>query len=509
MSTGVLHFSRFHRGDCPRVQKHNEQRESHSNPDIDPSRSHLNEYSIITGMSWNEAADLRISEIDDERVRQGVRKMRHDRQSVVAVGAILGASSGFMNSLTLEKQREFLHECADAFRALVGPENVISESYHFDEATPHCHFVFIPVIYDPQYAAEDRDVPQMSRRPRCVEALSARRLFTPTTLRAFQDEMYESVFKKWGLSERERGSGTKHLNEKEFKAYRDEIKKLEYEIGRLRSDKETTDTELADAKGRLKEAKAALRTAERDKDAAEKAAAKVKDDAEVILKAAKAAEDEANRNLTSSRGQAAEILRKAKSDAAFEAERIKNDAEIYAAEIRKNAVEDGKVAAKVAAKKIIDAAAADRDAAAADRKNASEEARASKAEARKLVEAAKNIKAAAEAKSADAETRAADAAALLGLCSKDGGFAVAVRAVRNALWQQAVAWDRRMRRALEPERRRKAARQIEEIKASAAVVEAVERRMAERVIKDEKTEKERQDKARMLTDAAMNAAPKL
>lgn len=262
MSKGVCHLERYHRGDTARIRRHNEQRESHSNPDIDKSRSHLNEYAKVVSETWNEFADSRVREFDEARERLGIRKMRHDKNAVLAVGCILSASNDFFEGLPLEDQRKFLRECVAAMTDFVGEENVMSVAYHFDETTPHAHLMFAPIIYEEKFSP-------LLKKMVPVEALSASRQLTKASLTAIQNMMFERVFCRWGLEDREHGSQARHLSVKDFKQYKDEIRKIQQEIARLRSDAETSESELAAKQAELNEAKKILRAAKKEAKQAE------------------------------------------------------------------------------------------------------------------------------------------------------------------------------------------------------------------------------------------------
>ncbi|MCR5563311.1 MAG: plasmid recombination protein [Desulfovibrio sp.] len=524
---GVCHVDKYHRGDTAGVQKHNEERESRTNPDIDPAREHLNEY-VKCGKPWNAAVDERVAEIDAERERLGLRRMRHDRNAVLVAGVILGADHEFFAKLTLEEQRRFLHECVAEFGSMVGEENVLSVDHHYDEETPHVHVAWAPVIYEEAYSP-------ILKKMVPAEALSGSRQITRGILYMIQQEMYARVFSKWGLPDREKGSKKRHVETNEYKEGVKKLRELQRRLADMRSDVETTEAELADMKKKVGEAKAAVRKAEREKDDAEKSAAKAKAerDAAVIERdeakaVAESVLSDAEKAISKANDEADEIKRKAKQAAENEAFEIRKGAERDAEGIRGKArvdaagivdtarteakgivdaaKDEGKKVGSEMAKGIVDAANADRAAAA----NELEGARTTKAEARRLLAETEDF--VEKARSAtDAEIVAWAAAKKL--CTEQAALDEAVGKIEAQRNRAAAAWDAKSRRAVSLDRAKKARQIAAELRKSAEDVHAAvakARKASDAVVAAEKKTREKiqQIDAAMNADSASTTAPR-
>lgn len=118
--------------------------EIHANKDIDTERSHLN-YDLC------EKEGDSLSRLNDrlEEVHCLNRKdVKQCASWVVTLPEELKGKSEAEQRLFFEKTYEFL---TDRYG---GEKNVISANVHNDETTPHMHFAFVPVAYDPK---KDRD----------------------------------------------------------------------------------------------------------------------------------------------------------------------------------------------------------------------------------------------------------------------------------------------------------------------------------------------------------------
>ncbi|CEA05836.1 Plasmid recombination enzyme [Metalysinibacillus saudimassiliensis] len=118
--------------------------ENHSNEDIDIERSHL-DYDLCE----KEGDTLsRMNERLDE-----VYCM--DRKDVKACCSWVVTLPENLKDAPDEHQRKFFEETygflADRYG---GEKNVLSANVHNDETTPHMHFAFIPVVYDPKKERE-------------------------------------------------------------------------------------------------------------------------------------------------------------------------------------------------------------------------------------------------------------------------------------------------------------------------------------------------------------------
>lgn len=173
------------------IEKENERNENYNpdNPQIDLSRTKNNYHTVFPIGSYMEIINERISELPLKR------KLRSD--AVLMCSFIIGSDGEFFKGLAPTEQRQFFEDCTDYFALRYGKENIISAVVHVDETTPHMHLNLIPVVDN---------------------KLSAKQLFTRTSLRELQTDFHEKVGKRWGLERGKEGSQAKHLSTTEYKA---------------------------------------------------------------------------------------------------------------------------------------------------------------------------------------------------------------------------------------------------------------------------------------------------
>lgn len=207
MSTLVLHMSKFKKDAIRGIQSHNRrERESHSNPDIDYSRSTGN-YDLCDNTSSNYAEAIQ-NRIDDLLMVKAVRK-----DAVHMCGLIVSSDKSFFTRMGKEETRRFFEEAAAYLTDFVGRENVISAMVHMDEKTPHMHFLHVPVTQDGR--------------------LSANSIYTRASLKKLQTEL-PSYLQSRGFDiqrgiEQKPGSAKKHLDTREFKQQQEALAGLRSE----------------------------------------------------------------------------------------------------------------------------------------------------------------------------------------------------------------------------------------------------------------------------------------
>ena len=195
MSYLVFHMDKFKKEAVRGIQSHNtRERESHSNPDIDYSRSPGN-YELLDGASPDYARAVQ-NRIDDLLLTKAVR-----RDAVHMCGLIVSSDREFFRKAGPEETRRFFEESKAFLTEFVGKENVISAMVHMDEKTPHMHFLHVPVTKDGR--------------------LNANSIYTRASLKILQTEFHRHLHSK-GFDiqrgvEQEPGSKKKHLDTREFK----------------------------------------------------------------------------------------------------------------------------------------------------------------------------------------------------------------------------------------------------------------------------------------------------
>ena len=207
MSYLVLHMDKFKKDAIRGIQSHNRrERESHSNPDIDYSRS-MGNYDLHESASDNYAQTIQ-NRIDDLLMVKAVRK-----DAVHMCGLIVSSDKSFFTRMGKEETRRFFEEAAAYLTDFVGRENVVSAMVHMDEKTPHMHFLHVPVTSDGR--------------------LSANSIYTRASLKKLQTEL-PSYLQSRGFEiqrgvEQKPGSAKKHLDTREFKQQQESLAGLRRE----------------------------------------------------------------------------------------------------------------------------------------------------------------------------------------------------------------------------------------------------------------------------------------
>jgi cation transport regulator ChaC len=214
MSYAVVHMQKIKIGGIRGIENHNERlKESHTNPDIDYKKSHLNQdlhdpFGADERSYYNRVRD-RIKELN---LPKAVRK-----DAVVTCGFICTSDKEFFDKLSqMEKDRFFL-ESHTFLKKQYGEKNVIAANVHYDEHTPHMHCYIIPVTQDGRLSAKD--------------------VFNKVALQNLQNN-YHRHLKENGF-DLERGKSAegknKHLSEQEFKLQTkfEQLKSKEQAIERL------------------------------------------------------------------------------------------------------------------------------------------------------------------------------------------------------------------------------------------------------------------------------------
>ena len=207
MSYLVLHMDKFKKDAIRGIQSHNRrERESHSNPDIDYSRSTGN-YDLCGNTSSNYAEAIQ-NRIDDLLMVKAVRK-----DAVHMCGLIVSSDKSFFTRMGKEETRRFFEEAATYLTEFVGKKNIISAMVHMDEKTPHMHFLHVPVTPDGR--------------------LSANSIYTRASLKKLQTEL-PSYLQSRGFEiqrgvEQKPGAAKKHLDTREFKQQKEALAGLRSE----------------------------------------------------------------------------------------------------------------------------------------------------------------------------------------------------------------------------------------------------------------------------------------
>lgn len=211
MSYSICRIAKVKSSGVTGIQIHDKREKegvSHTNEDIDWTRTAENVSLIEPPERFRTAVSDRISELDLKR------QPRSD--ATVMCQCLVTSDTAFFDKMSRQEQTEYFRKSLDFIRERYGEENLISATIHYDERTPHMHVNFVPVTQDGRLSAKD--------------------LFSPKSLRVLQDD-YNRFVREHGY-DLERGqtdSKTKHLEVEEYKVetrYK-ELKAKEQTLERL------------------------------------------------------------------------------------------------------------------------------------------------------------------------------------------------------------------------------------------------------------------------------------
>ena len=143
----IMRFMKYKGPEIGKIEAHDERtKESYaSNPDIDPSRTHLNFHLV-------EPQDRYRSEAE-RQIREAGCRTRTD--SVRLVETVITASPEFFQGKSMKEIRAFFREALEFIKKKQNQETIISAVVHMDEKTPHMHLSFVPLTEDGRLSAKE------------------------------------------------------------------------------------------------------------------------------------------------------------------------------------------------------------------------------------------------------------------------------------------------------------------------------------------------------------------
>ena len=143
----IMRIEKRKLGAVGRICNHHERlkAEYKSNPDIDPSRTHLNYHIVEPAAKYRKAVLDRIEEVGAKR----------RKDSVVMQDCFVGGTPDWLKGKSVEEQREYFDYAYRFFENSFKKENIISAVVHLDEATPHMHLCFVPITEKGRLSAKD------------------------------------------------------------------------------------------------------------------------------------------------------------------------------------------------------------------------------------------------------------------------------------------------------------------------------------------------------------------
>ena len=157
-------------GSCAAIEKHHERKKEQykSNPDIDPALTPLNYHLVQPTKSYRMTALERIEEVGAKR----------RKDSVILQDGLLTASPEWIRDKSPQEQAEYFNYAFEFLKERYREENFVSVVVHLDEATPHMHFVFVPITEDGRLSSKDV-------------------MGGPKGMAKLQDDFYEFMAKKY------------------------------------------------------------------------------------------------------------------------------------------------------------------------------------------------------------------------------------------------------------------------------------------------------------------------
>ena len=209
----ILRFAKYKGPEISGIEAHNERTKEKyaSNPDIDPTRTHLNFHLIKPERKYRAESERQIAEAG----------CRTRSDSVRVVEALITATPEFFKGKKRSELKEFFNEALEFIKQNQAPETIISAVVHLDEKSPHMHLCFVPLTEDKRLCAK--------------EILGNKKKLTQ-----WQDKYWEHMVKKYPDLERGESAsetGRDHIPTRVFK-----------QMSRLTKQMEKLDAMLADVK---------------------------------------------------------------------------------------------------------------------------------------------------------------------------------------------------------------------------------------------------------------------
>lgn len=141
----MAEVEKYNAGEAMGIIAHTERTcSTHSNKNIDPTRTHLN-YSLWPKDDPDPLAQSRAT----ARMRKRLQEVSYLKRNDVNVLCDWCIHLGVDVPLGYENQRQFFDACVRYICELYGADNVMYAWVHMDEDTPHIHVGFVPVIKKP------------------------------------------------------------------------------------------------------------------------------------------------------------------------------------------------------------------------------------------------------------------------------------------------------------------------------------------------------------------------
>ena len=209
----ILRFAKYKGPEISGIEAHNERTKEKyaSNPDIDPTRTHLNFHLIKPERKYRAESE--------KQIREAGCRTRSD--SVRVVEALVTATPEFFKGKKRSEIKAYFEEAVDFIKQHQSPETIISAVVHLDKKNPHMPLCFAPLTEDKRLCAK--------------EIVGNKKKLTE-----WQDRFWEHMVKKYPDLERGESAsetGRDHIPTRVFK-----------QMSRLTKQMEKLDAMLSDVK---------------------------------------------------------------------------------------------------------------------------------------------------------------------------------------------------------------------------------------------------------------------
>ncbi|MPQ34286.1 plasmid recombination protein [Clostridium estertheticum] len=150
MSYAIIRIQKMTIGTVKGIQIHDQREKefSHTNPDIDFSKSDLNEDLYNSkNINYNQEIKNKIKELN---LTRAVRK-----DAIVMCQSLITSDKSFFDKLSSQEQKQFFKDSFEFIKETYSEKNIISANVHYDEKTPHMHVNFVPITNDGRLCAKD------------------------------------------------------------------------------------------------------------------------------------------------------------------------------------------------------------------------------------------------------------------------------------------------------------------------------------------------------------------
>ncbi len=152
MSYAIVRNEKLTRAEVNGKGTHNDRKaKSHTNKDIDPTKTHLNYYIKKNELTYTKEFDKYLKE---NNVQGHLRS-----NSIIMCQMIFTSDQVFFDKIGEKETKRYFDECYKFICNYknLGEKNIISAVVHLDEGVPHMHLMFVPVVHTKDKDGNDID----------------------------------------------------------------------------------------------------------------------------------------------------------------------------------------------------------------------------------------------------------------------------------------------------------------------------------------------------------------